>query len=250
MDRAIRWRRRWPGRVRFSVFGDPDSQGSLSGSFTSGRSSSPCRGRPRTASLRQPSCGWRPRAVARQAGRLKAWRLPIAIALLAVLASLAGAPLENALRYEREHILDGQLHRLVSAHFLHMSGLHLALNLAGLGIAWWLVGRYAELRAWLLIVAASMLAVGLGLLAFAPELAWYVGLSGMLHGLLLAGALLAGRAGLPLLVLVIIKLGWEQFAGPALTAWPGGPVVVDAHLYGAIGGALAALGLRARPTPA
>ena len=195
-----------------------------------------------TAGSRGPSPGGR--------GRLKAWRLPIAIALLAVLASLAGTPLEDALRYERERILEGQLHRLVSAHFLHMSGLHLALNLAGLGIAWWLVGRYAKLRAWLLIVAASMLAVGFGLLAFAPELDWYVGLSGMLHGLLLAGALLAGRAGLPLLVLVIIKLGWEQFAGPALTAWPGGPVVVDAHLYGAIGGALAALGLRARPTPA
>lgn len=167
-----------------------------------------------------------------------------------MLASLAGTPLEDALRYERERILDGQLHRLVSAHFLHMSGPHLALNLAGLGLTWWLVGRYAELRAWLLVVAASMLAVGLGLLAFAPELSWYVGLSGMLHGLLLAGALLAGRTGLPILVLVVLKLGWEQFAGPGFTAWIGGPVVVDAHLYGAIGGALAALGLRARPTRA
>jgi rhomboid family GlyGly-CTERM serine protease len=167
-----------------------------------------------------------------------------------VLASLAGTPLEDALRYERERILNGELHRLVSAHFLHMSGLHLALNLAGLGLVWWLVGRYAPLRAWLLIVAASMLAVGLGLLAFAPELAWYVGLSGMLHGLLLAGALLAGRAGLPLVALVVIKLGWEQLAGAGTSAWLGGPVVVDAHLYGAIGGALAALGLRARPTAA
>lgn len=182
--------------------------------------------------------------------RLKAWRLPIAIALLAVLAALAGGPLDAALRYERARILDGQLYRLVSAHFLHMSGPHLALNLAGLGLAWWLVGHNARLRDWLLIVTVSMLAVGLGLLAFAPALSWYVGLSGMLHGLLVAGALLGGRAGLPILVLIVIKLGWEQFAGAGASAWLGGPVVVDAHLYGAIGGALAALGLRARPTPA
>ena len=76
-------------------------------------------------------------------------------------------------------------------------------------------------------------------------MAWYVGLSGVLHGLVAAGALallLRREAlGAVLALGLCAKLGYEQLAGPVpFTAESvGGPVVVAAHLYGAAGGFLA-----------
>ena len=46
----------------------------------------------------------------------------------------------------------------------------------------------------------------------------------------------------------VVKIGWEQWHGPVpgSETTSGGPVVVDAHLYGAVGGAMAALLMRIR----
>ena len=72
---------------------------------------------------------------------------------------------------------------------------------------------------------------------------WYVGLSGVLHGALAAGAVAWWRYESKLLALLLSaifagKLAWEQWHG-ALPLSGDLPVVVDAHLYGALGGALA-----------
>lgn len=172
------------------------------------------------------------------------WLVPAVIAALASLAWLAGGSPESPLRYERDAVLDGEIHRLFTGQFLHLGGLHLALNLAGLGLVWGLVGANAHWREWLLCCLVTMLAVGCGLLAFAPRVEWYVGLSGMLHGLLVSGALLGRRGDWLIFLLVALKLGWEQWAGPPAGEWLGGATIVEAHLYGAVGGALAALALR------
>ena len=86
-----------------------------------------------------------------------------------------------------------------------------------------------------------------------PELDWYVGLSGVLHGCMAAGlAAWLARARDPLVLLVAVlfaaKLGWEQWQGPLpFTAGTLAlPVIVEAHSYGALGGLAAALVLRAR----
>ena len=74
---------------------------------------------------------------------------------------------------------------------------------------------------------------------------WYVGLSGVLHGFVAAGALalLLRREtlGAVLGVGLAAKLIFEQIVGPVpfTAASVGGPVVVAAHLYGAIGALLA-----------
>ena len=68
---------------------------------------------------------------------------------------------------------------------------------------------------------------------FSPEVIWYVGLSGILHGLLAA---IAWQRYPILLVLLMVKLGLEQLYGglPATANLTGGAVIVDAHLYGAV----------------
>lgn len=181
--------------------------------------------------------------------RLSAWRVPLALAGLSLLAATAS---RSALRFERAAIAEGELWRLVSGHFVHLGPKHLALNLAGLGLVWLLVGGAYTTMQWLFVVAVCIAGMDLGFWLLGERLAWYVGLSGMLHGLLAAGIVrrirrLPGEHAV-LGLLLVGKLAWEQLAGPL----PGsaesveGPVVVDSHLYGALAGAAAALALEAR----
>jgi hypothetical protein len=95
------------------------------------------------------------------------------------------------------------------------------------------------------IALFSLLAIDAGFVFYEPQLLWYVGLSGVLHGALAAGAVAWWRHESRLLALVLSvifigKLVWEQWHG-ALPLSGDLPVVVNAHLYGALGGALAGL---------
>jgi rhomboid family GlyGly-CTERM serine protease len=96
------------------------------------------------------------------------------------------------------------------------------------------------------VLVATIAGIDLGLWFFDPDLDWYVGLSGVLHGILIAGAFVGMRRGsveaAALGVLVVGKIIWEQLSGPlpGSASLAGGSVVVNAHLYGAIAGALTA----------
>jgi len=177
----------------------------------------------------------------------KTWHLPVLLALISALLALGGADMAGALRYQHAEILHGQLWRLLSAHLLHLGGAHLLLNLGGLGLIWALFARELSGPAGWLVLLSSALGVSLGLLLFDPGLDWYVGLSGVLHGLFAAGALRHWRerptAAALMLAVLAGKLLWEQLLGPlpGTSAVAGGPVIVDAHLFGALGGCLGAL---------
>ncbi len=165
------------------------------------------------------------------------------VVFAAVVIELAGDPARELLRFQRDKVLDGEWWRLVTGHFTHLGPQHLALNLAGLLLVVFLTGRNQTARTWLLVMLAGMGVIDAGFLLLDAELRWYVGLSGVLHGLLVAG-LMAGlreRRNESLLLLAVVagKLLWEQFAGalPGSTLSAGGPVIVNAHLYGALGGA-------------
>lgn len=162
-----------------------------------------------------------------------------------LLVALGGEEAARVLRYDRVAILGGEGWRVVTGHLVHLGGSHLGLNIAGLLLVWLLAGDALHPREWGVVLGGTALLNGLALLVFMPGLEWYVGLSGVLHGLLLAGVLAGWRAGLrdaPVIAgLVVVKLVWEQVSGPLPGSIEavGGPVVVDAHLYGAISGVLA-----------
>jgi len=79
-----------------------------------------------------------------------------------------------------------------------------------------------------------------------------VGASGALHGVMTAGTLAHLRRrdldGWILAVFIVAKLSYEQIAGSMPFAGALN-TVVDAHLYGAIGGLVLALFLRSRAEP-
>lgn len=183
----------------------------------------------------------------------QAWPLGL-LAVAAAILSLAGGAASPALRYERAGVLGGEWWRLLSGHLVHLGVAHLLLNLSGLVLIGWIFGPGLRAAQWLWVLAGSWTAMTIGFLLFEPQLAWYVGLSGALHGLLLGAATLDRGFERHLRILLIAgvmaKLAWEQWAGalPFTAEAAGGPVVVDAHLYGGLGGLLAGgcLLLRAR----
>lgn len=156
------------------------------------------------------------------------------------------------LRYEREAIVGGEYWRLMTGHLVHLGWGHLLLNLAGLALLWALFASGYTLWRWLVIVLFSIACIDAGFLLFEPQLRWYVGLSGVLHGVMAAGTLAwlrnRERGAWVLAAFLVGKLAWEYFAGPMpfSAESAGGAVIVQAHLYGALGGALGAVIIRRR----
>jgi rhomboid family GlyGly-CTERM serine protease len=171
-----------------------------------------------------------------------AWLVGLLAAAL-VLLGLSGEAGRELLRYERLAVLHGEYWRLVTGHFVHGSTQHLLLNAVGLGLIAGLFPREYSVRGWLLILVSSLVTIDIGFVWLEPQLEWYVGLSGVLHGALAAGAIgwwkhESKPLALALTAVLVGKLAWEQWQG-ALPLSGDMPVVVDAHLYGALGGALA-----------
>jgi rhomboid family GlyGly-CTERM serine protease len=174
--------------------------------------------------------------------------LLLALALL-LAPELDGEAARQAWSYQRQDLQRGEWWRLLSAHFVHLDLEHALLNGLGLVLMWALFARdYPPLR-WLAIYVGSALAVSAGLWLFDPELDWYVGASGALHGVMAAGTLAHLRRrdldGWVLALFVVGKLAYEQLAGALPFA--GSPdTIVNAHLYGAVGGVVLGLTLAPR----
>jgi rhomboid family GlyGly-CTERM serine protease len=188
------------------------------------------------------------------------WLTAAGFALLLVALALAGPGAVALLRYERAAVLGGQVWRLLSAHLVHADAAHLAWNLAGAALVWWLFAGEFTRRGWCFVMFASTVAIDLGFIFFEPQIEWYLGFSGVLHGCMAAGLVAwLAKARDPVTVAVTLvfaaKLVWEHFVGPLpfTSATLSLPVVVEAHSFGAIGGSIAALWLmradRSRRTP-
>lgn len=142
---------------------------------------------------------------------------------------------------------------LLSTHFVHLGAAHLAANIAALSM----ICATAQVleRGGLLIVlfAGALAAVSLGLVAGPWDIAWYVGLSGVLYGCFggLAAELCSESAparwlGWTLLLGAGLKLWLELAAGVGSLGVLGIPTAPPAHLYGFCGGLLTAIAARAR----
>jgi rhomboid family GlyGly-CTERM serine protease len=160
--------------------------------------------------------------------------------MLSVLLGLFGEPARLLLRYEKSALWSGDYWRFVTGHFVHANVTHLLLNVVGAGLIAALLARDYAPRQWIAILLGSIAAIDLGFVLFEPQLEWYVGLSGVLHGALAAGAVAwwqheTKALALTLSIVLVGKLGWEQLHG-ALPLSGDIDVIVDAHLYGACGG--------------
>lgn len=164
--------------------------------------------------------------------------------VLLVLLALFQPQLVSYLQYDRQALLSGQWWRLWTGHLLHTNSWHLVMNLAGLAVITMLHGNYYRRGQFLFLLCAGCLLISLALLFWSPAIGLYVGLSGWLHALLVFGACEDIRrnwsSGWLILAGVAAKVCWEQWQGASadLVTLIEADVAVDAHLYGALCGAL------------
>ena len=170
------------------------------------------------------------------------------VAGLAAALLVAGYPLDEglgyALRYDRAAIRGGEWWRLATAHVAHLSWAHALLNAAALLLVLQIFRSAVRVPEWWIAGVVSMLAIDAGLWWLEPQVTWYAGASGVLHGMFVAG--LAGlwrggehRLAIALALGLILKLAFEWWHGPAADLFTA-PVVTAAHRYGALGGLIAA----------
>jgi len=177
------------------------------------------------------------------------------VMLIMILAILAfsfeyalGNNFADAFVYQRKLITSGELWRLFSGHFLHTNVFHLLLNLAALVMLWFLHGSFYHQANMFALFVSCALTTSLGLYYFNPELHQYVGLSGVLHGIFVFGAMMDIRAkektGYLLFLGVWLKIAHEQIYGAStdVSDLIDANVAVDAHLWGAVGGLLFTVG--------
>ena len=170
--------------------------------------------------------------------------LPISLAFIVTFIGLFGSDMTLWLRFDRNAILSGEIWRLFTGHLAHLSWSHLLMNVLGLALVWGLFDRYLPTKRWLHTLLFSAFGISLMLLVVDSHLRWYVGLSGVLHGMFMVGVLYDLKSGRwdskLLLVLLIAKLLFEQLVGPlpGTEKTAGGSVVVDAHLFGALMGVI------------
>jgi rhomboid family GlyGly-CTERM serine protease len=172
--------------------------------------------------------------------------LGAAIALLALQALGAGDHLEW-----RRGLLAAEPWRVVTGHLVHIGWLHALLNALALVVVARLYAPDLGVRRQLAALAASALAISAALAWLYPEIEWYRGLSGALHGLYFAGAMTwllseprRSLRGLWMPAALVIG-GWIKVAleqpgtGAVVEAeWLGAAVVPQAHLVGAACGTL------------
>ena len=170
------------------------------------------------------------------------------IALTAILAFILerviGSAFTDFFVYQKQLLGQGEIWRLFTGHFLHTNIYHLLLNLAALIMLWLLHGRFYSTLNYTALFLLTALITSLGLYYFSPDLQQYVGLSGVLHGVFVFGALMDIRAkdktGYLLFIGVWLKIAHEQIYGAStdISTLIAANVAIDAHLWGALGGLL------------
>lgn len=152
----------------------------------------------------------------------------------------------NVLRFSRHEIMAGEIWRVLTGHLVHTNFAHGIMNIAAFLLTCFFAGPMMRDWLWLLLGVFVMLLISVGLLLFSPAVQWYVGFSGVIHGLL-AGPLLIGAVqekdkffalGCVLLVAKVISEQMPNFDVGHLYEVIDAAVVVDAHMYGLIAGLL------------
>ena len=157
---------------------------------------------------------------------------------------LQALDLVEASRFDRNLVEHGDIWLLLTGHIVHLNWSHWLLNMAGLAIVAFFFSPHASFKQWLSVVIVSACVIAAGIWWWLTDIQSYVGLSGVLHGLFLYGALREIRfyptSGYVLLIVLITKLAWEFFNGalPGSEDMAGGRVLTEAHLLGAVGGVM------------
>ncbi len=175
---------------------------------------------------------------------------PLTVVIISLIAFIFDNSLSESLVYQRSLVNQGELWRVFSGHFFHTNAFHFLLNGAAVIMLWALHGHFYTIKTYSFVFIISALICAIGIHWFSLDINQYVGLSGVLHGLFIWGAIVDIKAkektGYLLLFGILLKLAHEQFYGASedVASLIGANVAINAHLWGAIGGVIAILILK------
>lgn len=168
--------------------------------------------------------------------------------MVMVLFTALGDGTFSALALDRENVTQGQIWRLVTANWVHFGWPHTLMNISAFLLCSFAFFSEWKLSRFITLIFLIQIFVGVGIYLFNPEYAVYAGLSGAIHGYIVAGILLTERHNLWVkLVLTIGLFGKvlyehrENYKATELQELLPVPVAYDAHLYGALAGLFIAL---------
>lgn len=174
-------------------------------------------------------------------GSREVWLPPLALMVLVLLLGAGGEPVRTLLRYDAGAIAAGEVWRLLTGNLVHLGWWHLFLNEMGLLVLVLLCPEKLAWSVWLRRLVLIGLGMSAGLYCFVPATGWYVGMSGVIHGLFVLGLgrqVVARRdliaAGC--LAYLVGKIAWEMVSGVPVSDETaiGGRVLVESHLYGSL----------------
>jgi rhomboid family GlyGly-CTERM serine protease len=145
-------------------------------------------------------------------------------------------------RYDQQAVAQGEWWRFLSSHFTHSTWNHFFLNMLGLAILTVLFSQVATWRKWLSVAFFSSLFCSACFYFFAGNYYIYVGMSDILHGVIIAYAMCDYKhfklGNIILIVGTLGKVIWEQSPWyiEASGDFIGGRVATESHFYGAISG--------------
>lgn len=150
--------------------------------------------------------------------------------------------------YRRSAIQSGEWWRLVTGQYVHNNLAHLLMNVIGLVIIYTLASLYRHANTYIAALVLTTPALGLALFYFEKDLEYYVGISGVLHGVLVAlGIVFAStsskRLGYLLVFSVSVKVYFEYIGVLSVDNVQqaiGIPVCFGAHHLGVISGVVLA----------
>ncbi|MFT4765443.1 MAG: rhomboid family GlyGly-CTERM serine protease [Oleispira sp.] len=174
---------------------------------------------------------------------MRDYLLYIFLLVTIVVFALAEPVSSHWLMFDRDAINNGQVWRLFSAHFVHLSMPHLLGNAMGVALLAYIAGRSLNNLVGISLLIWCVLVVGVGLYGYADYLQRYVGLSGVLHGLLLVAPFISPfysrRIAMCFLLVIVSKVIWEQssfYDDMAMAGLIGGRVEANAHMLGVLAG--------------
>lgn len=167
----------------------------------------------------------------------------LALSAIILMLALFESYFFNILSLNPQKTSEGQYWRLLTANFVHFGWIHTVMNVAALILCTFaLLSEISPLK-YLCLLAICCLTVGAGIYWFNPEYQPYAGLSGAIHGLIVAGILLTRDYPLWVRVLAGVILTGKlinenngHYEANDLQMLIDVKIAVESHLYGAIGG--------------
>lgn len=149
------------------------------------------------------------------------------------------------LSYQRELAESGQWWRIVSGQLVHNNLAHLLLNMAALALCRLLLANVYSEQKFIFNLFLCALLTGVLIHVLLRSYDYYLGISAVLYGMLVAGAihLIIGRQywAWALLLALVLKLLRDYFIPETLIAVSdriGVPVAVEGHIVGVLAGGL------------